>query len=263
MKDERSWLSEVQWWLSSVAALLAILLLVKLVAAGGSIAPASTPGSNLADRFGLEFLWPIGAVVVLSPFVLSAALGFRLLVPTFRTVPPRMLGVFVATWPLVLGVVLLTRDQISLLIFAIVGIAWGLAMPLPKQTLLTGRPILGGVIAGLAFATLAPWDGLLVAFAWCLWRLRSDPAQAAATAAAAAVLPGIFMALELPGASDASPVLSATLEVIMLAGVAVAGFAMWRRKPLAGAGADTDSDRPDREDDADDGLDFEPEPAES
>jgi uncharacterized membrane protein len=61
MKEERSWLSEIQWLLSSLAALLAILLLVTLVAAGGSIAPASTPGGNLTDRFGLEFLWPIAA----------------------------------------------------------------------------------------------------------------------------------------------------------------------------------------------------------
>jgi hypothetical protein len=242
MKEERSWLSEIQWWLSSVAALLAILLLVRLVAAGGSIAPASTPSGNIGDRFGLEFLWPIAAIVVLSPFVLTSALGFRLLVPTFRSVPPRKVGVLVATWPIVLGVVLLTLDPISLLIFATVGIAWGLAMPLPKQTLLTGRPILGGVIAGLAFATLAPWDGLLVAFAWCLWRLRSNPAQAAATAAAAAVLPAIFLALELPGAPDASPVPSATLEVIMLAGVAVAGVVMWRRPPLPDA--DAGADRP-------------------
>jgi hypothetical protein len=54
------------------------------------------------------------------------------------------------------------------------------------------------------------------------------------------VLPAIFLALELPGASDASPVLSATLEVIMLAGVAVAGVVMGRRPPLpdANAGAD-------------------------
>jgi hypothetical protein len=248
MKEERSWLSEIQWWLSSVAALLAILLIVKLVAAGGSIAPASTPGASLGDRFGLEFLWPIGAIVVLSPFVLTSALGFRLLVPTFRDMPPRRVGVLVATWPLVLGVALLTMDPISLLTFAIAGIAWGLAMPLPRQTLLTGRPILGGVIAGLAFATVAPWDGLLVAFAWCLWRLRSDPAQAAATAAAAAVLPAIFLALELPGASDASPVLSATLEVIMLAGVTVAGIVMWRRKPLPDADAGSDADGLDADD---------------
>jgi hypothetical protein len=242
MKEERSWLSEIQWWLSSVAALLAILLLVRLVAAGGSVAPASTSSGNVGDRFGLEFLWPIAAIVVLSPFVLTSALGFRLLVPTFRSVPPRRVGVFVTTWPIVLGVVLLTLDPISLLIFTTVGIAWGLAMPLPKQTLLTGRPILGGVIAGLAFATLAPWDGLLIAFAWCAWRLRSNPAQAAVIAAAAAVLPAIFLALELPGASDASPVLSATLEVIMLAGVAVAGVVMWRRTPLPDA--DAGADRP-------------------
>ena len=254
MKGERFWLSEIQWWLSSVAALLAILLLVRLVAAGGSIAPASIPSGNVGDRFGLVFLWPIAAIVVLSPFVLTSALGFRLLVPTFRSVPPRRVGVFVSTWPIVLGVVLLTLDPVSLLIFATVGIAWGLAMPLPKQTLLTGRPILGGVIAGLAFATLAPWDGLLVAFAWCLWRLRSNPAQAAATAAAAAVLPAIFLALELPGASAASPVLSATLEVIMLAGVAVAGVVMWRRTALPDA--DAGADRPAAADGA--GGDLEP-----
>jgi hypothetical protein len=132
MKEERSWLSEIQWLLSSLAALLAILLLVKLVAAGGSIAPASTPGGNLADRFGLEFLWPIAAIVVMSPFVVTSALGFRLLVPTVRGVSPRMVGVFVATWPLVLGVVLLTLDPISILIFLVVGIGWGLAMPMPK-----------------------------------------------------------------------------------------------------------------------------------
>jgi hypothetical protein len=242
MKEERSWLSEIQWLLSSLAALLAILLLVKLVAAGGSIAPASTPGGNIADRFGLEFLWPIAAIVVMSPFVVTSALGFRLLVPTFRGVSPRRVGVFVATWPLVLGVVLLTLDPISILIFLVVGIGWGLAMPMPKQTLLTGRPIVGGVIAGLAFATLALWDGLLIAFAWCVWRLRSNPAQAAVVAAAAAVLPAIFLALELPGASDASPVLSATLEVIMLAGVAVAGVVMWRRKPVSAAGANVPPD---------------------
>jgi hypothetical protein len=108
----------------------------------------------------------------------------------------------------------------------------------------------------LAFARLAPWDGLLIAFAWCAWRLRSNPAQAAVVAAAAAVLPAIFLALELPSTSDASPVLSAILEVIMLAGVVVAGVVMWRRKPVSAAGANLPPGGP-AQDDAAGGV-FEP-----
>ena len=246
MNEERTWLADIEWWISAFAALMAVLIVTRLVAASSQLAPggpSNTVAVGLADRFAVEFLWPVWILVAFGPFLLTAAIGFRLLVPIVRGASPRVVGVVVVTWPLVLGAALLTGDAISSALFAAVGIAWGLAMPLPKQALAANHRVRNGVMVGLAFAPFAPWEGLLPAILWCVWRLRRKPAESAATAAGAAILPAVYLVAELPSAADPGSVATVILEVLMLAGISAAGVWTWRRQREADseAGADVAS----------------------
>ena len=236
MNTERRWRVEVKWWLSAFAALLAVLLvfaLVKVVLSLATIKAAdlAAPGTT-GDALGFAAVWPIQAILAFYPFMIAAALGFRLLVPTFAGAPPRAVAVVVTTWPVALGAQLVGQDLVSTFFYTAIGIAWGLAMPLPKTTALSGDPINGGAIVGLAFGALAfgpPNTPAAVplefAILWCAIRLlRGKSIEVAATAMCAAIMPALFLATQLPHASLNGQAVYRIAEVIILGVLALIGF---------------------------------------
>ncbi|MFI5258702.1 MAG: hypothetical protein ACHQ01_03710 [Candidatus Limnocylindrales bacterium] len=241
MTEERSWRLESKWWLSSFATLMAVLMAFRAVATVASLVVASPSQQALAgvsDQYGaaigIELFWPVAAVLVFYPFFAAAAIGFRLLVPTFAGAPPRAVAAVVTTWPVALGAFLISADPAATVFFGAVGLVWGLTMPLPKRTLMTADPVKGGAILGLAFGAFALWDGMLIAIVWCAWRLyKNNAAEEAATALCAAFVPGLLILNQLPTSSPDISALYLTAEVLILACLSLAGFVLSRRPGVA------------------------------
>lgn len=231
MSEERSWRVESKWWLSSFATLMAVLLAFRAVATVASLVLTSSSQQTLAGvsdtygaAIGIELFWPVAAVLVFYPFFGAAAIGYRLLVPTFAGAPPRAVAAVVTTWPVALGAFLISSDAAVTIFFGAVGLAWALAMPLPRKTLLSDDPLKGGAMLGLAFGAFALWDGMLVAIVWCAWRLyRRNSLEVAATALFSAIVPGLLILDELPTASHDTQAFYLTAEVLILAGLSLAG----------------------------------------
>ncbi|MGA3030594.1 MAG: hypothetical protein ABSE58_07660 [Candidatus Limnocylindrales bacterium] len=251
MSEERSWRVESRWWLSSFAALMAVLLVFRALATVYSFVFTSASQRTLAgvsDQYsaaiGIELFWPVAVLLVFYPFLAAAAVGFRLLVPTFAGAPPRAVAAVVTTWPVALGGFLISSDMGIAIFFAAVGLAWALTMPLPKETLLTVDPVRGGAILGLAFGAFAIWDGMLVAIIWCAWRLyRNNSAEVAATALCAAIVPGLLILNELPTSSTDVQALYLVAEVLILACLALAGFVLSRRPRIDARSPDESEDQ--------------------
>lgn len=230
MKEEAAWRTELKWWLSSFATLMPILLAFRALATAGSFATTSANELDVAgvtDRYGaavgLELLWPISVLLVFFPFLIIAALGFRLLLPADEEARPRALAVAVATWPLALGAGIVSMDPLGVLFFAAIGAIWGLTMPLPGKTLLSGDPIKGGLVVGLAFGSLLLVEGVLWGILWCAWRIyKGASVDVVATAAGAAVVPVLLLVDELRTTSIAGVALDFAVEVVGLIGVSVA-----------------------------------------
>ncbi len=258
MREERSWRVESKWWLSSFAALMAVLLVFRALATVYSFIFTSTSQRVLAgvsDQYsaaiGMELFWPIAVVLAFYPFLAAAAIGFRLLVPTFAGVPPRAVGAVVTTWPVALGGFLVSSDMGIAVFFGAVGVAWALTMPLPKKTLFSVDPVRGGALLGLAFGAFAIWDGMLIAIIWCAWRLyRNNSAEVAATALCAAIVPGLLILGELPTASTDVQALYLVAEVLILACLALAGFVLSRRPRIGTSSRDESEDPPEAMDEA-------------
>jgi len=245
MREQRSWRVEIKWWLSSFVALLAVLLVFGLIKAGLSLATISAADLVVAGvtnpgetAIGWAGWWPIAALLVFYPYFVGAAIGFRLLVPAFAGAPPRAVAAVVTTWPLALGAALVSLDVASTLLFAAVGVAWGLTMPMPRQTVLSNNPVKGGATVGLAFGAFAQTLGVEWAIVWCVLRLfRGKTLEVAATAICAAIIPALLLMSELPHASRTATGMYVTAEVLMLAGLSLAGFILWNRSQ-----GDSDSD---------------------
>ena len=233
MKEEASWLTELKWWLSALTTLMPLLLVFGAIATLGILATTEVGGAN--DRYGIvidsALYFPIYVPVVLFPFVGSALLGVRLLVPTFAGMPPRPVAIVMATWPLVLGAALVWTDPLGVLFFGALGVVWALMMPLPRKSLLAGDSIRDAAIVGLAFTALTGLreQGILMAIMWCAWRLyRNKSLEVAVTAACAAVMPVLLIVSELRTPSQGGVTSGFVVEVLILAGLVVAGLVFWR-----------------------------------
>ena len=232
MDSDRKWRPELKWWLSSFAALLAALLIFSLIKAVLSLATINLTDlavAGVTDPYGGVIgdavVWSISALVVLWAFLLAAALSFRLLVPTFAGVPPRTVAMVVTTLPVALGAQLVGQDLANTIFFAGVGILWALMMPMPKKTLLSDDPVIGGAIVGLAFGAFAGVVLIEFAIAWCVIRLlRGKTIEATATAICAAMMPALFLATQLPHASLSGNAIYVMVEVMVLGVLALIGF---------------------------------------
>jgi len=102
-------------------------------------------------------------------------------------------------------------------------------------------PVVGGAIAGLAFGSFAqPSLGLEVAIVWCAWRLyRRHLDEVAATAIAAALVPAILAAHDLPALRFTGQAVYVTTEIAVLLALATAAlvFSSFGAEP-PGAAAD-------------------------
>jgi len=240
MKTERSWRVETKWWLSSLASLLAVLSVFALIKAALSLATVNAADIALAgitdpygDALGKATLWPVAAVFAFYPFMIAAALGFRLLVPTFAGAPPRAVAVVVVAWPIGLGAALVSVDLAFTGFIILVAIAWALVMPMPRKTVLTDNPIWGGAIVGVALGTFSPILGLEWAILWCFFRLlRGKTLEVAATAICAAVMPALFIASQLIRGTKSTNAMYITAEVLLLAALSFAGFLRWQFSPV-------------------------------
>jgi hypothetical protein len=228
MRPERNSVTELKWWISSAASLLAVLVPFLLV--GGVITALNDPAST--DRFnvviGLGIYGPVQTAVQIWPFIVSAALGVRLLVPTFAGVHPRVVAMICTAWPIALGSYLQNLEPLVLLPFVAVAVLWALVMPLPRNSLMAYGPVRGGLILGLGLGTLAfQFDGLFLAIVWCAWRLyKNHPIEVAATAICTAVLPMLLIFDDFTNhAARPYQVLEITLLVIVaLASLVVSQF---------------------------------------
>jgi hypothetical protein len=101
-------------------------------------------------------------------------------------------------------------------------------MPLPKKTLLSDDPILGGAIIGLAFGALAGLVLTEFAIAWCAVRLlRGKTIEVTAAAICAALIPALFTVTQLPHASLSANAVYVMGEVLILGCLALIGFVRW------------------------------------
>src|ERR1700690_2293857 len=121
--QEDSWLTELKWWLSALATLMPILLVFGAVATLGILATTDVVG--VSDSYGVTIdsavSWPLYVPLILFPFLASALLGCRLLVPTFAGIPPRCVTVVMAMWPLAIGALLEWGDIVGFLFFGVMG----------------------------------------------------------------------------------------------------------------------------------------------
>jgi hypothetical protein len=229
MNTERRWRVEVKWWLSAFVALMAVLLIFSLINVVLSLATIKADDlarAGITDPYGKAIgqaiQWSIAVLFALGGYLFAAALSFRLLVPMFSGAPPRAVAVVLTTWPIALGASLIGGNT---LFFAAVGAAFGLAMPLPKTTLLSGDPIKGGAIVGLGFSSFAGLLPMEFAIAWCVFRLwRGNSSEAAATAICAALMPALFLGTQLPHATLSGNALYVIAEVMILGVLALIGF---------------------------------------
>jgi hypothetical protein len=235
MREERSWRVEIKWWISAFAALLATLAIFALLKAVLSLATTSQAyltaagvTDPLGDAIGKATTWPIAEIFAFYPFMFAAALGFRLLVPTFAGVPPRTMAVIVMSWPIGLGSLLVSGDVPFSLFLVAVAVVWALVIPMPRRTVLTDNPVWGGAIVGLALGTFSPMLGLEWAIAWSALRLyRRKTIEVAATALCAGIVPSLFLASQLRAGAHSSSTLYITAEVLVLALLSLAGFIRW------------------------------------
>jgi hypothetical protein len=235
MSEERSWRVEFKWWISALASLLATLAVFALILAWISLATTSQAdlakagiSDGLGDAIGKATTWPIAEVFAFYPFMIASALGFRLLVPTFAGVQPRTMALVVMSWPVALGSLLVSSDFLFSAFLLAIAVVWSRVIPMPKRTVLTDNPIWGGVIAGLAFGTIAPMVTLVWAIGWCALRLyRGKTIEVAATALCAGIVPGLFLASQLRLGVHSPSALEFTVEIFVLALLSLAGFIRW------------------------------------
>jgi hypothetical protein len=225
-RDREWWLSELNFALCAFASLMAVLLVFAAID-GVSLAIRDTANG---DRIGEAIAWTLGSPLPraeqLAPFFLGSFIGFRLLIPTLAGAPPRAVAVIVVTWPLAFAGFFLYGSLSSALWFGAIGVAWALVMPLPSKTLLVYGPVVGGIIAGLAFGSFAqPSLGLEVGIVWCAWRLyRRHLDEVAATAIAAAFVPGVLALHDLPSMRFTGDAVYVTTEVAILMALAAAAL---------------------------------------
>jgi hypothetical protein len=233
-RDRDWWRPELQFCVSALASLLAVLLVlgaIESVAHAITILVSDLVGGahtwNLVpDRIGEALAWtlvsPLARVQQFALFLVGAFLGFRLLVPTFAGAPPRAVAVVVVACPLAFMGLATYGDISNALWFGAIGAVWALVMPLPSKNLLVYGPIVGGLIAGLAFGALArPSDGLFFAIVWCAWRLyRRHMNEVAATAIAATVVPGLLALHDLSSVLNTGQGVYTTIEISILMAIA-------------------------------------------
>jgi hypothetical protein len=225
-RDREWWLAELNFALSCFAALMAVLL---VFCSAEGVAQAIRDQSN-PDRIGAAFAvslgTPLARAELFAPFMLGSFVGFRFLVPTFAGAPPRVVAAIVVTWPLVFAGFFEYGDPLIGLWFGAIGLAWGLTMPLPSKNLFVYGPVVGGAIVGLAFGALAqPSLGLEVAILWCALRLyQRHMDEVAATAIAAALVPGLLALHDLPAARFTGNSVYLTTEIAILLALATAAL---------------------------------------
>jgi hypothetical protein len=236
MRDQPGWLTEIEWFLSAVFTVLAIMVVFwGLAATWGTITTPRDFQSSLsaADRIGEILTWaivgPILLVFWLPLYFLAGLLGFRLLVPTFAGVPARLVGVICTTWAIGLGAVYAYPDPLGKVLITSIGVAWGLLMPLPRKTLLDYGPVIGGLFIGLGFIALSWWfpGNLTCAVVWTGWRLYKRHAEeVVVTAMGAASLPGLVAVRDLSSVTHGPAVVFATMQVVLLLAIAIAAAFM-------------------------------------
>jgi hypothetical protein len=243
MEEEQRWLIELKWWLSSLAVLMAVLMVFEAIPAiySGFTATPETLAGN--DRVGyalsLFLFLPIPILVGLAPFFLAAMLGFRLLVPTFAGAPPRTVGAVVVTWPVMLGAWAVTLLLPLVLWMAAVALVWSRLMPLPKKDIMSRGPVAGGIVIGMTFSAFAVMGALIIAIAWVSWRLYHDHfTDAIATAIVAAIAPGLLQMHDLLTVNNDQDTFIGTLMVVALVGLAVGGLYLSSRRQDGDAAAD-------------------------
>lgn len=237
MNRRSTWKLELKWWLSAFAALVAVLsvfALIKVVLSVTTIKAADLDVAGVTnpygDALGKASWWVVAVLVDLWAFLFAAALSFRLLVPTFVGAPPRIVAGIVMTWPVVLGVFLIGADVASMALFAAVGIAWAMVTPMDRKTVLTDEPVKGGVLIGLSFGVFAELVGAEWAILWCAIRLyRGKSIEVTATAMCAAMMPALFLVSQTPRASLKGSALYLSIELMVLAVLALAGFIRYSR----------------------------------
>jgi hypothetical protein len=240
MTEQPRWLVETKWTLSSAFTILAILAVFwGLTALGGSyVTPPSTSQQLSAnDRLGMVLTWamvlPVALIVLLPLYFLAGLLAFRLLVPTFAGVPPRLVGVLCTIWGVGMGALYLFPDPLPRLELTTAGAIWGLLMPLPNKTLLDYGPVPGGVVIGLGLATLS-WTpgGLIVTVIWTAWRLyRRHAWEVVATGLTAASLPGLLVLRDPSSIAHGTSTAVAALLIAMLLALAVGAMVMATARP--------------------------------
>lgn len=248
MDTDRKWGRELKWWLSSFAALLATLLIFSLVKAVLSLATINLTDvavAGVTDPYGGVIgdavVWSISTLVVLWAFLFAGALSFRLLVPTFAGVRPRTVAMVVTTLPVALGAQLVGQDLSNTIFFAGFAVLWALMMPMPKRTVLSDDPVIGGAIVGLALGAFAGVVLTEFAIAWCVIRLlRGKTIEVTTTAMGAALMPALFLGTQLPHASLAGNAIYVMVEVMVLGVLALIGFV--RSMMLAEDDADGDAE---------------------
>jgi hypothetical protein len=223
-RDRDWWRRELQFCVSAFASLMAVLLVFGAVDGVALAIPTSSDriGVALAGALFSPLVW----VQQFALFFLGSFLGFRLLIPTFAGAPPRAVAVVMVTWPLAFMGLAIYGDLSHALWFGAIGAVWALVMPLPSKNLLVYGPIGGGLIAGLAFGAFAgPRDGLFFAIVWCAWRLyRHHMNEVAATAVAAALVPGLLALHDLPSVLNTAQGAYTTIEIAILMAIATAAL---------------------------------------
>ncbi|HEY5486916.1 MAG TPA: hypothetical protein VIK06_04645 [Candidatus Limnocylindrales bacterium] len=228
-RDREWWLAELNFALSCFAALMAVLMVFAAID-GISLAIRDTAnGDRIAEAIAWTLVTPVHWVdVPFAQFFLASFLGFRLLVPTFAGAPPRTVALIVVTGPLAFAGLANYGNVSSALWFGAIGVSWALIMPLPSKSLLVYGPVVGGIIAGLAFSSFSfaqPKLGLEAAIVWCAWRLyRRHLDEVAATAIAAAFVPAVLAAHDLPAGRFTGAAVLLTTEVAILLALATAAL---------------------------------------
>ena len=233
MNEQPRWLVEVRWLLSAVFSLLAVLVVCLIIAEVWDSSFTTQAADQAKDVVGSDRLAGILTAGLLLPlyflvwpfwFVLAGILGFRLLVPTFAGIPPRLVGVVCCTWGLGLGALNIFPDPLARVFLVLVAVLWGLLTPFPVKSLLAYGPWIGGAVIGLGFAALAQQGVLPVAALWCAWRLyKKRGEEVVATGFMAAFLPGLLVLRHLDQVTDSAATAMIALMVVVLVAEAAAG----------------------------------------
>ncbi len=233
--QERTWRTELTWWLSAFFSLLAVLLPLGVVT--GTVRALADPARTdlLNEAVGLASLEPIHDVQVLGAFFLSGALSCRLLVPTFLGVNPRVVSAIFCTLPVAFGAWVVSLNPLLALVYGAAAFVWSQIVPLPLADVMEHGPLWGGLLMGLGLAALLPADSALLAILWCCWRLyRDHPLEVAITAAIVAILP-LLLILDEPGAAFATgQSLYSSAETGLLICLAVGAAILARFTPPSG-----------------------------